>query len=946
MVADLNFAFETLQTSLEGDIYRDLHHRSAYATDASLYEIIPQFVARPRTVEDIKKILLFCNEYSIPVTPRGTGTSLAGQTVGSGLVLDMNKYQNQIIEINAEENYAIVQPGVYRDTLNAACKKHNLHFAPDPATSNRASIGGMIANNSSGTRSILYGKTSDHLISLDILMIDGREICLDKRSSENPGNDDYASMIEKIRPLIFNNTAEIESKYPKVMRRVSGYALDSLLKEDWNLSQLICGSEGTLAIITRAKIKLTPLPKFTSLHVLQFGTRSAAIRSVELINKTDPAAVELLDFHVLEASRNNPITKEYHDQIITGNPSAVLFVEHFGNNHEELDIKAEKLLEILNNINEINNIYNTYDKVIINNSLQLRKDGLGILMNKISDTKPIPFIEDSAIPLKFLPEYVDSIERYCQAFGTEIVLYAHASVGVLHIRPYLDLTKDEDVKKMENISAFALMWVKQYGGSWSGEHGDGRVRSYALKKYFGDEIYEIWKSIKSIFDPKNLLNPGVILDAESITENLRTKPTDKYLHIDTIYQYKKEKSFPDLINKCSGIGACVKHNVGTMCPSYMATSDESNSPRGRANVLRMAIKGQFDNKNITISELDHAMELCLSCKACKTECPSNVDIAKLKSEYLHQSHTKRGVKPMEWFTKHASDISAFSSGKMAGLINRILRLRITKLILEKTIGIDRRRSLPEYSKTNFAEWYAEHYQPKNRRKVALFCDTYLNFHEPEIGIAAIDILEKAGYDVELADVGCCQRPKISNGFLCDAKSEGRKTLESLKKYTDQGIQIVVCEPSCTSALIDDLPDLIDEEWVANVTNHIHPIDQFIKQGISEGTIDKKISYKNDKTLYHAHCHAQSEWKDHSFLTKDGKETETLDLGCCGMAGSFGYEKKKFEISKKVFENRILPVSELLDKNATVCSNGFSCRHQFKDFGNHQVVHWLQAIELI
>ncbi len=936
-----------LQSQLQGELHWDSKHRAAYATDASLYQISPHAVAIPKNVDDLKSILSYCRDNHIPITARGSATSLAGQTVGQGMIIDFNKHFNKIIEINYDDKYAIIEPGVYRDSLNIETSKYNLHFAPDPATSSRATFGGMIANNSSGTRSILYGKTIDHIISLQCLMPSGEIIEFSEKEIDNLDDDAQSELLEKLRPFIFENSEEIQDRYPKVMRRVSGYALDEFCHTNkWNLSKLICGSEGTLALILSAKVKLTPLPKLTSLNVLHFDDRHAAINMVETICHTGPASVELLDENVLHASSKNRITKEYYDTIVEGEPKALLFVEYFGETHSQLETKSRILHAICKSDKSFFHCNYYTDPKPISYALSLRKKGLGILMNHKGVKKPLPFIEDSCIPLEYLSEYVDKIEDYCNELNTSVVLYAHASVGVLHIRPYLNINHTEDLEKLEKISNYAFSLVKQYGGSWSGEHGDGRIRSYHLKEFYGEKIYDCWKSIKNIFDPLGLLNPNIIVDANPILDSLRTHPETVENDIESLFYYRGQGSFQSIVSDCSGVGACVKHNVGTMCPSYMATNNEIDATRGRANILRMAIRGELKNSSVVTPEVTEALNLCLSCKACKNECPSNVDMAKLKSEYLQLEMSENGSRGLQKFLyNHSHQMSKLLSGRWAPVVNFIKNTTLTRYLTELLAGISRNRKLPDYSSYTLTSWYKKNYYSKNIKKVALFCDTYINYHEPHIGRAAIKLLDDAGYYVALAQVGCCQRPRISNGFLHKAKESGQQTLLNLKKYFDQNIPLVVCEPSCTSALIDDLPDLMENDYFSQACKKsVFAIDQFVLNELNAGRINKNLVYMVDDILYHKHCHAQALWNDDIIEKLPSKTYDCPDSGCCGMAGGFGYEKDKYAVSKKVFDQRLAKTLKEKDSNTSVVASGFSCRHQIKDFSDWKAKHWVEVVK--
>ena len=937
------------------DVRTDEISLGLYATDASIYQLQPLAVAIPKNEAELIDLVQLANKYNIPILPRGSATSLAGQTTNSALVIDFTKYFNKIIDVNIEKRYAIVQPGVVRDQINEAVKAHGLHFAPDPATTSRATIGGMIANNSSGTKSIKYGKTIDHIIGLKVLLSDGQILELSelppqaydaKCQKSNREGEIYRSF----RKIIYDHSSVIVDAYPKVMRRVNGYPLDEFTYTDhWNLSKIFAGSEGSLGLVLEAKINLEPIPKFKAAFTVHYQDRMEAIREVYQMTSFDPAAIEMLDFNVFEQSVKNNMTKGLHQRLIIGEPQATLSVEFFCLSQDELDQKIADFTEWLNKNSKAYAFPILRTASELDDSWALRKNGLGLLMGDPSGRKPMPFIEDMAIPLEHLADYIQEVLNLCHHHGVETILYAHASVGVLHVRPSLDMTSQGDIDLMKKISDEVFHLVKKYGGAWSGEHGDGRNRGHRLKDFFGAEVYQCLLDVKNIFDPKHLMNPGIIIDVPPMDQHLRYGAAYQDKKNNFVYHYRKDHSFEGLVHNCSGVGACRNHIGGTMCPSFKATSDEEASTRGRANALRLAISGQMGFDGLTDDKVYETLDLCLSCKACKSECPSNVDMAKLKSEVLQKKFDAGKMSFREKAINANIDIVPKMTGWIAPMINFVQGTSFFKYFAKKILKIDSRRTLPSYASETLSHWYEKNYTPNgSSNKVALFADTYINYHEPNIGRAAIKLLNDCGYEVVLANVGCCQRPRISNGFLKKAKTEGTQMAQNLKNYIDQGLKIVVCEPSCTSALIDDLPDLIDDESLANcLQNNVLSIDQFLYQESNAGNLKGKFISKSPDILLHGHCHQKSSYGTNGmksiYLTIESTKCTEPDSGCCGMAGSFGYETEHYDISKKISELVLIPSIQKSGDNAMIVANGFSCRHQILDISGKKAVHWVESV---
>lgn len=949
--------FEKLSAKIAGDILTDDYSLGMYATDASIYQIKPIAIVLPKNEEDVEMAIAMANSHKITILPRGAGTSLAGQTVGESMILDFSKYMNTILEINEKEKWVRVQPGMVRDDLNAVLQAYGLHFAPDPATSSRANVGGMVGNNSSGTKSILFGKTVDHVLEAEVLLADGTRMHLKNHTPESyhfiASQDSREGQIYKaFKDIVNNHVDEIKERFPKVMRRVGGYNLDEFVYTDqWNLGKLVCGSEGTLATTLELKLNLVDLPKHKSVCVIHFKELLEAISSVESMLAFQPSAVEILDKTVVDLSREN-LTTKHHCHFIEGNPAAILIVEFYGDTEADVMDRPQKMIDQLkaHNFGYAYPLFSegeSYDDVWV-----IRKKGLGLMLGIKGNKKPLAFIEDAGIPSEHLPKYIDEVLKVCEKHGTKAAMYAHASVGVIHVRPILDLRLAEDIERLKSITEDTFELVMKYKGSWSGEHGDGLVRSAYNKRFFGDTLYQAFLDVKKLFDPDNLMNPGKIIEAQTIEHNLRYGTAYKDNEVQTEYQYTAEEGFEASVHMCTGVGECRKVLGGTMCPSFKATRDEEHSTRGRANALRMAMSNQFGEQGLSSQRLHEVMDLCLSCKACKSECPSNVDMAKMKSDTLQMYYDEHGISLRDKLIRDSAKAAHNISGWKAGIVNKVQKSSWFKSVLENRAQFDKRRTLPDFAKEPFYKWFEKHAYKTNigDKKVVLFADTYLNFHEPQVGISALQLLNTCGYEVILANVGCCQRPKISHGFLRDAKKDGAKTIEGLKPFLDQGLKVVVCEPSCASALNDDLPDLIANQEVADqLKNGVMMIDVFLANEYEKGHLDVKFETQSDAVAIHGHCHQKALYGTNTMkvLLKDASSSVSeIPSGCCGMAGSFGYEKEHYDLSKKIGEEILFPAVRKLNNNTDIVACGFSCRHQIGHFTEAKPKHFVEVIKAV
>ena len=948
---------DSLSSVIKGDVLIDSYSLGMYATDASVYQITPKLVVLPKDQADVQAAVGWAAKNKISILPRGGGTSLAGQTVGAAMVLDFSKYMNQLLELNLEEKWVRVQPGLVCDELNHLLKEHGLQFAPDPATSSRANVGGMVGNNSSGTKSIIYGKTMDHVLEAKVLLSDGTLLNFSELRSNNPENISFDNEREqelygKFQNIIAQNDEEIRKRFPKVMRRVGGYNFDAFIDDDhWNLCKIITGSEGTLAVTLELKLNLVPLPACKSVCVVHFATIPEAIGAVETILEYNPAAVEILDKTVLDLSRENLTTKR-SCHFLEGDPEAVLIVEFYGDTDQDVDRRPKEMISRLHG-EGVGFAYPLFPQGDAYNDVWLiRKKGLGLMLGLKGEKTPLAFIEDAGIPINVLPEYIDKALAVCKKHKTEVAMYAHASVGVIHLRPILDLRQEKDIERFKSISEEVFQLVQEYGGSWSGEHGDGLVRSEYNQRFFGDQLYQAFKQVKELFDPGYLMNPGKIVEAPPMDQNLRYGTAYQDQKVATQFHYDKDESFEAAVHMCTGVGECRKILGGTMCPSFKATRDEEHSTRGRANALRLAMSGQLNGEGLGSARLQEVMDLCLSCKACKSECPSNVDLAKLKSEVRQQYFDTHGVPRRDAMVKNSAKMAAKFSGGLSGVFNFIQSNPLTKSLLDSFVGIDARRDLPKLSKEPFHKWYNTNHSPTNNDlpEVVLFADTYMNYYEPQVGKSAYRLLTGLGYEVLLAQVGCCQRPKISNGFLKEAKKEGAQMASQLDVYLKQDLPVVVCEPSCASALNDDLPDLLDDREVAKRLQQVQTIERFIAQEHQAGKVQLHFEapLKNE-ILIHGHCHQKALYgtADLKLILSQIPEASVneIDSGCCGMAGSFGYEKEHYDLSQKIGEQVLFPAVTQAPE-ATLVACGFSCRHQIEHFTGRNARHWVEVVKLV
>ena len=941
---------EELKRLVDGEVRFDDVTRALYSTDASIYRIEPIGVVLPRTADDVIAVVETAARHGVPVLPRGGGTSLAGQTVGHAVVMDFSKYMRHVVEVNVEERWVRTQPGIILDELNRHLAPDGLHFAPDPSTSNRGNVGGALGNNSCGAHSIVYGKTVDNVIGLETVLSNGDRATMGRVDRSYLDTRLRASGLEgdiyrALRSIGEETGDEVEARYPKIQRRVSGYNLDELKDGGpFDMARFVVGSEGTLLTITEAKLKLVPTPAHKRLAVLHFNSVAESMEATVAVLELAPAAVELIDSMIVRQAAAN---LEYSRQMgfIQGDPEALLIVEVVG----ESDVEAESKLDALDAMNlgyATTRISDPQEQAAV---WAVRKAGLGLMMNVSGPAKPLPFVEDTAVSPERLPEYVRRFDEIVRAHGTTAGYYGHASVGCLHIRPLIDLKRVDGVERMESITSQISDLVLEFGGAMSGEHGDGLARSALNEKMFGPVIYDAFRRVKGAFDPRGMMNPGKIVDAPPMTENLKIGPDYKTLRLETGFAFAQEGGFAAAVEMCNGQGACRKIDGGTMCPSFMVTRDEEHSTRGRANALRAAISGALPLDAIGSERLHDVMDLCLGCKGCKAECPSNVDMAKLKYEFLDRYHKTNGYGLRERMFGNIALLGKLGS-MFAPFSNWAMRSQGIKDLLERYAGVDRRRDLPAFASQTFAQWFrARGGSPETARgEVLLFADTFTNYNHPELGRAAVKVLENLGYQVVIPQTGCCGRPMMSAGMLDKAKSAARHNVERVLPYIDRGIKLVGIEPSCILSFSDEYPDLLgDDDAAKRVADSVMLIEKFVEYAAERDGARLEFTKPPGKVLYHGHCHQKALVGSKTAMSVlksiPGCDPEEVPSGCCGMAGSFGFEKEHYNISMQIGEQSLFGPIRALDDDVQVVSEGISCRQQIADGTGRRAKHLVEIL---
>ncbi len=945
---------DEIRRRVNGEVRFDPFSRVLYSTDASIYQMEPVGVVIPRDADDVLAVMEVARDNRIPVLPRGGGTGLAGQTVNHAIVLDFSKYMNGLLEVNREEGWARVQPGIVLDHLNRQLAPQGLMYAPDPTTASRACVGGGIGNNTCGAHSVIYGKTLDHVKELNVVLSDasrahfrqleGRQL-EDKLAGDGLESDIYRSVLRVARQHI----PEIEARYPKIMRRVSGYNLDDFIHDGpVNLARMAVGSEGTLCVTTEAKVNLVARPVMTALAVLHFVDIFEASEAVKEILAHGPSSIEIMDKNVLDRSRQS-LGLSANMAFIEGDPGAILAVEFYGESQAELHGKLDGLKSDMERRRLGYACVNLLEPAAQANVWGVRKNGLGLLMSMHGDAKPLPFVEDTAVDPEKMGPFVRQFDEIVRNHGTEAAYYGHASVGCLHIRPVVSLKDQVGIDRMVSIADEISDLTREYGGSLSGEHGDGIVRGVWTEKMFGPEIVDAFREVKRAFDPDGIMNPGKIFDCPPMTENLRYGTEYRADSLPTTLDFSVDDNYAGAVEMCNGMGAC-RQLTGTMCPSYMATRDEEHSTRGRANLLRAALSGKLPEGTITGQRLYEALDLCLECKGCKAECESGVDMAKLKYEFLSNYH-KTNKAPLR--AKMFSRINSVNrlGSRLTPFSNWAAASPVGKLVSHRMMGIHPNRRLPRFAGQSFDQWFRRNRaglpHRGDRGTVALFNDTFMNYNQPQVGIAALELLEAAGYRVELASPGCCGRPMISKGFLDQAVAAARASVDNLYQYADMGVPIIGLEPSCLLTFRDEYPELVKNEKASAVAENSFLIDEFLAMLADRGELDLEFGGLSKKVLFHGHCHQKSlagiAGSLKALRLPPNYEVELVNAGCCGMAGSFGFEKEHYDVSMTIGQQALFPAIEAKGPEWEVAVMGISCRQQVEHGAGRPARHLAEVL---
>jgi FAD/FMN-containing dehydrogenase/Fe-S oxidoreductase len=944
-------------------VNEDLIYKQLYATDGSVYKIYPEGVCFPKNKEEIVELVNFARKNQIPLIPRAGGTSLAGQVVGKGLVVDVSKHFNQVVDFDPQSKQIVVQPGMVRDDLNNFLAPHQLFFGPNTSTSNRCTIGGMVGNNSSGSTSIKYGVTRDKVIAIECVLSDGSLVVFDKlnklqldeiQKSKTLEGQIYRFFCDKLSNP--KHQKSIRTNYPQaaVHRRNTGYALDALLNDFvdtksscLNLSRLLSGSEGTLAFVTSITLSLDDIPPREAVMVAaHFKSIEKCLRSVAPLMEHSLFTCEMMDKTILDCTKNN-ISQAKNRFFIKGDPQAILMLELRASSDSELESELESLLKTLNEISL------SYDFTIlkgdqIQSALELRSAGLGLLGNLVGDKKAVACIEDTAVPVNQLADYIEEFTVLMKRFDQSPVYYAHAGAGELHLRPILNLKKDKDVKQFKTITAAVAQLVKKYKGSMSGEHGDGIVRSEFIPFMLGEDNYKLIKGVKQIFDPTHIFNPAKIVDALPMDQNLRYQPGRSEPEIDTYMDFSSDHGILRAVEKCNGSGDCRKTTTNaTICPSYRATKDEKDSTRGRANVLREVLTNSKADNPFDSPEIKKVMDLCISCKACVSECPSSVDMATYKAEFLFQYHKKHSPRLRD-------RIFAFN-GVLNKKLNPVRRIQngffknpLIGRLIKKSLGIATDRSIP---KLHFPldRKLIKKQKIDSKRRVYLYLDEFTNYLDVKIGQDAFELLSRLGYRVEVLPSTESGRSYLSKGFLEQAKSCANRNINLYKDIVGPETPLLGIEPSALYTFKDEYQKLAsDKKSAKQLAQSCLLVEEFIAQEIDKGHISSKDFTEQSKTLkIHAHCYQKSlgtpadTFKILNLPTN--YKVTLMSTGCCGMAGSFGYEAEHYEVSQKIGEERLFPTIRKMNDKTLVVANGTSCRHQIFDGTGKKALHPLSIL---
>jgi FAD/FMN-containing dehydrogenase/Fe-S oxidoreductase len=953
-----------LEAAIDGEVRFDALSRALYSTDASVYQIEPLGVVIPRSAEAVIRAVTIAADHDVPITPRGAGTSQAGQSIGAGLVLDTSKYLNRILEVNPDQRWVRVEPGVVLDQLNAALLPYRLRFAPDVSSASRATVGGMMANNSSGARSVLYGKTIDHVREQRVVLADGslahfRPLRGDDYIQAQRGDSIEARAYRLVPELGRRYADEIGRRFPKVLRRVGGYNLDAFVDPAAaiDLTRIMVGSEGTLGFIVDARLSLVPLPAHKAVLTIEFDDLMEALGATPLVLTHKPSAVEVMDHFILSHAKSHPALEAQRKSMLKRDGSSLLCVEFYGDRPEDLAVKMLAVERDLKGTDFHFRTTQVTDAAAQQRIWSFREAALGLSTAMKGDAKAISFVEDTAVAPERLRDYIARFLRIIRKYRTTAGVYAHASVGCLHVRPVVNLKTEEGVAAFEGIANEVADLVLEFGGALSGEHGDGLVRGVFNEKMFGSDLYQAFRTVKRTFDPDGLFNPGRIVDTPSITSHLRFGAGYSTPAPATHFDFEDHGGFGRAVEMCSGVGLCRKTREGTMCPSYMVTREEAHSTRGRANTLRLAMSGKLGDAGLADEAVHDVLDLCLECRACKSECPVGVDVARYKSEFLAGYWERHGVSLQAHAFGHAHAASAAGSF-FAPVSNAIMSSRPARWIAERAIGLDRRRTMPAWTRNTLRKQIGRRPMKGRPTKATepqavghpftgclIFVDTFTNYESPEIGVAAFEVLRAAGLNPSLAPNVCCGRPLISQGLLAEARRQAANNMHALYDAASHGQTIVFLEPSCLSAIRDDMADLLRSGLQVRariVAQQSMLFEEFLERELGAGRASLPLKAGPASIHLHPHCHQRSMGlaaPAKALLSRIPSATVTdLEAGCCGMAGSFGYARDHYEVSRAIAERKLLPAARALDTRSVLVASGTSCRHQVADLAHARAVH--------
>jgi FAD/FMN-containing dehydrogenase/Fe-S oxidoreductase len=942
-----------LRREIEGEVLFDAFSRGRYSTDASFYQVEPIGVVVPRSTADVRRSLEIAAEEGIPVLPRGGGTSQGGQTVGEALVLDTSRHLNRVLAVDPERAVARVEPGVVLQQLNRQLAPHGLFFPVDPSTASRATLGGMAGNNSCGARSLRYGQMVHNVRAIDALLADGSA----HRFGWLPGNLDNVGMaprlldlVQRLRALAAREADEIERRFPKVSRRVGGYNLDTVDPAGHNLAHLLVGSEGTLAFFTALELDLKPLPRHKVLGVCHFPTFHAAMNATQRIVGLGPSAVEVVDRTLMELARDIAMFRPTLETFVRGEPDALLLVEFAGDERAAQLRGLRALDELMGELGLPHAVVEAIEPAFQRSIWELREAGLNIMMSMKGDGKPVSFIEDCAVRLEDLAAFTDRLTHLFARHGTKGTWYAHASVGCLHVRPILNLKDETDVRKMRAIAEEAFAIVRRYKGSHSGEHGDGLVRSEFHEAMFGPRIVRAFAAVKDGFDPLGLLNPGKIVRPPRMDDRslFRYRPGYAALPLDEALDWSDWGGFAGAVEMCNNNGACRKADPGVMCPSYRVTGEEQHVTRGRANTLRLAITGQLGRDAFVSDEMRETLDLCVSCKGCRRECPTGVDMARMKIEFLHHYHRRHGLRPRDRLIACLPRWAPYAA-RLPGLAN--LRDRVPALARagERLLGLSARRSLPRWRRDVFSAAEGDDSPANGRPEIVLFADTFTTYFEPENARAALAVLRAAGCRVTVArprDGGrplCCGRTFLAKGLVAEARAEMRRLLAALRQPVERGAAVVGLEPSCLLTLRDELLALLPGPESRALAAQALLLEELLAREAGQRRLALPLrSVPWRRALVHGHCHQKAfgimPAVEAALRLVPGLEVEAIESSCCGMAGAFGYEAEHHAMSLRMGELGLLPAARAAGEDTLLVADGTSCRHQIRDGAGRQAVH--------